>query len=135
MGEPNVETVLLGNERDPIHLPRRLQIQQFREDIDIAHGTDPPLCPFVHRISPTGKSEGPFLESALYDSKCIQISFRTISGVLHRRTSIWRTHLIERKSNSMFHRSINKSATSSFAYTPASSIVVTSTSSLTRKPG
>src|SRR4051794_7727510 len=58
MGEPNVETVLLGNERDPSHLPRRLQIQQFREDIDIAHGTDPPLCPFVHRIYPQKSAKG-----------------------------------------------------------------------------
>src|SRR4051812_9085689 len=59
MCEPNVEVVFLGSERDAIHLPGRSQIQEFGEDIDVAHGTDHPLCLFVHRFLPTGKSEEP----------------------------------------------------------------------------
>src|SRR4051812_23008163 len=59
MCEPNVEVVFLGSERDAIHLPGRSQIQGFGEDIDVAHGTDHPLCLFVHRFLPTGKSEEP----------------------------------------------------------------------------
>jgi hypothetical protein len=48
MSEPDVELTSLGVERDPLHLPGFLKIQEFGEDINITHGTGPCLCQSVH---------------------------------------------------------------------------------------
>jgi hypothetical protein len=70
----------------------------------------------------------------LYASRCVQISFRTISGVRHRSTPMCIVCLIARRSNSTCHRKRNAFAISAAGYSPASVSVVTSTSDLTRNP-
>ena len=71
----------------------------------------------------------------LYPNIVIQISLRTISGVLHRSMSIPSTILIDRKSSSACHRCRYKSPRSYFVYISASNRVVARSNTRVRKPG
>ena len=70
----------------------------------------------------------------LYASTWAQISFRTRSGVLHRKTSICIVRFNDRRSSSAFHRSRYSRPSSSAVTAPASSSVVTTTMDRERNP-
>src|SRR4029450_2893975 len=66
---------------------------------------------------------------------CVQISLRTNSGVLQRRSRICIVDLMERRSSSLFQRARYSVARSSLVVSCGSSNVVTTTIDFVRKPG
>ena len=84
--------------------PRRLDLRGERRD-----GLLGPLkLIFRGSVSLSASATAMTVRSRLYASRCAQISLRTISGVLHRSTSIFIVDLIERISTSPSHlRSYN----------------------------